>query len=94
MSIDREEIKRRNASNPRKPLSSDKNVERSPSGNRVFGREIRLVDTPRVSVIVSGLVLAAIRLERVFRGVQTDRETGNILSERGARRSAVRTEDH
>jgi len=57
-------------------------------------REIRLVGTARVSVIVSGLVLAAIRLERVLRRVQTDRETGNVLSERGARRSAVRTEDH
>lgn len=39
-------------------------------------------------------MLQAIRLERVLRGVQADREAGDVLSERGAGRSHVRAEDH
>lgn len=38
--------------------------------------------------------LPAIRLERVLGGVQTDREAGDVLPERGAGRSTVRIEDH
>lgn len=39
-------------------------------------------------------MLPAICLERVFRGIHADRATGDILSECGAGRSIVRTEDH
>lgn len=33
-------------------------------------------------------------MERVLRGVQTDREAGDVLPDRGAGRSILRVEDH
>lgn len=39
-------------------------------------------------------MVPAIRVERILRGIQTDRAQRDFLSERGTRRSIVRTKNH
>lgn len=64
------------------------------SAGEIFDRSRSSLSLSVIVFVNLRFLFPAIRLERVFRGIQTDREAGDVLSECGDGRSVIRIEDH